>query len=292
MLKRVALTLALVVSPCLASKKPPLLPVADQSVHTNFGDFLFTAMAETGPLTSRRLAGTIVNNTTKSWYHPAFDFHFQSFSGAPLACAECEIVIQGPFAPGQRIDFGRDPTAEPFGILVSTELGPNHSLASITLGSLSFYSADYVFSLSDPAGGRSLKFEDANFSFAFLPGYKGIQITIRNKATQEATLDWNGASMIGVTGGAIPIAHGRLKITDPTADKPPSTIAASSTFEDTVTPIASLRFDNQAWGPGNWLPYAPVANSYRGQTFGLVLPISLSGNAKKYVFRFHIDDVR
>ncbi len=292
MLKRLAIAMALLLSPCLASKKQPQFPVADKSVQTSFGTFLFTDMAEVGPMSSRRLAGTVVNNTSKTWYHPAFDFHFQDLTGAPISCAQCEVVIEGSLAPGQRIVFGQDPVKQPFGILLSAQVGSNHSLSSITLGSASFYSADYQFSLVDPPGSQALKYQDNNLAFQFTPGYKGIQFTILNKTGQEATLDWNGAAMIGMTGDSIPVAHQGLKYTDANAVKPPSVIGPSASYEDTVTPIASLRFDNQAWGPGNWLPYAPVANSFRGGTFGLTLPISVAGASKRYVFHFHIDDVR
>ena len=292
MLKRLVIGTALLGSLSLGSKKPREFHVPDQTVRTDFGDFSITELVETGQMSSRRLAGSIVNNTKKIWYKPIFAFHFESLSGVPITCTQCQVTLGGLFGPGQRVAFGSEPTSEPFGIFVSALMGSNHRLLSVALGSPSFYSADYEFSLVDPPNGKNLRFEDANLSFAFLPGYKGIQVTIRNKTAQEATLDWNGAAMIGVGGDPMPVVHQGLKYTNSAAVKPPSVIPPSGTFEDTVTPVSSLRFDNQAWGPGNWLPFAPVANTYRGETFGVVLPVSAAGNLKKYVFRFHIDDVR
>jgi hypothetical protein len=171
----------------------------------------------------------------------------------------------------------------------------------------------YSFSLVEPES-ETLKFEDNNVQFRFLPSPEKIWVAIRNKTDKEMNLVRDKAEFIDHLGEAYTVLYGYrgLDFED-----------MIRSFADNNEYIAPMRIDPGSEITGHvWIntyldivtmedrhgvrsydisyslrPFFPrnkndgKGEELEGSTFDLILPIDFDGHISNYTFTFKVNDV-
>ena len=169
----------------------------------------------------------------------------------------------------------------------------------------------YSFSLIDPLS-ETMKFEDSNVQFRFIPSPENIHVMIKNKTDHDINLVRDNAEFIDHLGKSRRIHYGYDYVEEARSftqenfrSSPPMRIEPGSEIEGYVWVNIWPDFcigegrHSRTMAQINYLmePLFP-RYSFEGQgeylkdsTFTLIMPIDIDGNVSNYMFTFMINDV-
>lgn len=241
-----------------------------------------------GGVLGPKIVGNVVNKTSKDWIIANFEVDLLDRSGNKLGTSIFSIS-----------DLKKD-QIKPIGILGDGErLYAIRNPDQISAFDLRFrggrYPAKYIFVLIKPAESRDLKFSDGQLDIRFLPSKKQISFTLLNMTAGPAMVDWNSAAYVDVLGQSHKVMHSGVKFIDKEKPQVPSVIPPGASISDMVFPADYASYTSGKYG--GWMeeplfPDGPNAKDYKGQSFGVFMPIEVNGRVKNYHFVFKVEDVR
>jgi len=281
--------------PRVANQSPPpaVAPPGSKQVHektvtTDEGPFQFTGLSILRDYFGARVVGKVTNNTPKRWNNASFDVVLVDVAGNKLGSKTLEF---SDIAPGQTKPIGG--ILEAYGEKVSLKDANQISGFDLKFSGGSIF-ATYVFVLSKPAATNQLNFSDDAIDIQFSPSKKQLGFLIRNKNPGPAKIDWNSAAYVDTAGVSHKVMHDGIKFTDRSNVQAPTVIPPGAGINDLVYPIDYAYYVTGQYGGWTELPLfpeAPKAKAYKGQTFGVFLPIEIHGKIRNYNFVFTIKDV-
>ncbi len=290
-----------------AAQQPELLSPTCTSgtpcqVGTEYGEFVFNAHLDR----ERRigsLKGQIVNNTSKDWVGLTFRVTYYDWMGASIETVRDTIHV-GSLKQGESYSMGmgrgesillKDPDR------VSGISRFSFSLADGTISA----SASYTFVLLNEAPTESahprvlestrLARSDDATDFAFTISKAQLGFVLRNKSDQPIQIDWNQVAYVDVTGESHKVIHAGVKYIDRDKTLAPTTVPPSAHIKDTIFPADYVHYTGGEFG--GWMedplfPNGKAADSYKGKTFVVFIPLKVGSSQRTYTFKFKIADVQ
>ena len=137
-----------------------------------------------------------------------------------------------------------------------------------------------------------LTYEDSSLAIAFSVNPEHAMFQMQNRSSKSITLDWNQIAFIDETGKSHKVLHSGVKYADMNSAQPPTLIPPGARVEDVLFPTDYVNFTTyNGWKENPLLPSGPAANSYKGKTLGMYLPINIGGEVRDYRFTFRIDSI-
>lgn len=280
-----------------------LKPVAQEEYIVNLeeGNFIIKDLQvvkgrgwDTKPL----LKGWVLNNTSKDWTKVTFRAYLYDsagnrieWEGEPASCTFSIFNIKkeeeepiGSMGGGWYI-YGLKNTSD--------------SIASVAKFEVRFikgeYPSRYIFIMTKPKENKNLIFDDNFISVSFLISKEQIAFTLDNKTAGPIKIDWNQVSYVDVLGKSHKVMHSGVKYINREEPQAPTVIPPSAKIEDIVFPTDYVYYDGE-WRDGEWrekplFPEAPEAKLYKGQSFGVFMPLEINKVIKNYFFTFKIEDI-
>jgi hypothetical protein len=292
-MKIAAASVALLIAHCASAGKKPPQPtsfvIPDQVVTVAEGQFVFTGMTfgycNDGPVQTglTYLQGRVVNRTNRIW-NVSFRMPARYSDGR---IGDLGIVwLVGDFKPGES-----QPFRDRCGVYIAERdiAGLTNWNFVISHGS---YRANYKFALVKPASSDALVFEDGSVAVGFVPTRQSMGFFLKNITESVMRIDWNQAALVDPSGKSHGIIHDGVKFADRNGVKAPTVVPPGARIEDVIVSTDNVSYSSSAgWITEDFLPPGPDAESLKGQTFSIYLPVQLEGKTIDYTFRFKIIDI-
>lgn len=192
-------------------------------------------------------------------------------------------------------DMGKDKTKPIWRTSEGYHLFPSYGarIASYTLKIVeTTFNPTYVLSMTKPANASSLSFEDDAFSIVWGLQEEGMAFTLRNKTENPIGINWNQVSFVDVEANAHKVMHQGVKFISRNETIASTTVPPMAKVTDTVVSVDQIEQGSR----GNWItnrlfPLGEAAQSYKGKSFSVFMPLEINGVVKNYSFAFKIADV-
>lgn len=237
--------------------------------------------------------GTIINRTNKDWKNLQFEVVLKDDSGK-IWKDQFAISVQkgGAFKNGDRQQIGLS-----YGTPLES-IGKNLSNSQIEQWDVKFHSGEYLASydvkLQKSTPPNSLTFVDQDIAVRFNISKEQIGFALSNKTTEPIKIDWDQVSYIDIDGESHKVIHSGIRLMDRANPQSPTIIPPSAKITDMVYPSGYVYYEKGRYGGWREMPIfpdAPSALKYKGQSFGVFLPIEVKGKVENYLFKFIIKDV-
>jgi len=156
----------------------------------------------------------------------------------------------------------------------------------------SYYDSRTIFELTQPAPSKTLSFEDTAIAINFSVAKEQLQFTLGNKTQEPQSINWDEVSFIDRSGTAHRVLHDGVKLIDKDKPQPPTVIPPGAKINDLIVPSDFVKWNTyNRWEHAPLLPPSQQIVNYKGQTFGVFMPITVNGKKKNYTFTIRIEDV-
>jgi hypothetical protein len=256
--------------------------VNDATVISDQGPFQFSGITITPSYSGARIAGSVTNNTPKQWGFANFQITLFDANRQKIGS---DILTFNDFSPGQ---------TKTIGLLgyESLRLNKEGRIRSFDLKFVKgSYQAQYVISMRKPVAADDMVFSDGLIELRFAPSEKQLGFTVRNTGSGPVKIDWNSAAFVDIAGASHKVMHHGVKYNERGAMQAPTVIPPGAIVRDFVYPSDYVSFIYGVWNEQPMFPNAPLANEYKGHSFGVFLPIEIDGKVRNYNFVFRINDV-
>jgi hypothetical protein len=243
------------------------------------------------------VTGTVTNHSSRAWRSIGFILNLRDKNGRELK-SELDTPLDREVSVS---DLGKGETKALGGLTGEvpaklTLYGLHGKVDSFDLQwskEYSYYDSHTVFALTQPAPNKKLFFEDDAIAIGFDVANEQLQFILGNKTQEPQTINWDEVSFIDLSGTAHRVLHAGVKLEDRDKPQSPTVIPPGAKINDLVAPSDFVRLNTtiNEWVHDPLLPPSQRIVNYKGQTFGVFMPIVVNGKKKNYTFTIRIEDV-